>query len=124
MSGGLTKLKIISYTDSSMDTELKDGTFVVQINPQGYGFKHKVEYDKKQGTGTSAKDLKFNKIAPQELELEFLFDATGAIPEDLAPEYTKAFPVKWETSDLDAEAKSLVIDTLELAYARMQAVRI
>ncbi len=38
--------------------------------------------------------------------------------------FLKAFPVKWSTSDLDAEAKTLVIDTLELAYARMQAVRI
>ena len=38
--------------------------------------------------------------------------------------FLKAYPVKWSTSDLDAEAKEIVIDTLELAYTRMQALRI
>lgn len=38
--------------------------------------------------------------------------------------FIKAFPVKWSTSDLDAGEKSVVIDTLELAYSRMQAMRI
>ncbi|MCP4662134.1 MAG: phage tail protein [bacterium] len=38
--------------------------------------------------------------------------------------FIKAYPVKWSTSDLDAGEKSVVIDTLELAYARMQILRI
>ncbi|NRB39378.1 MAG: phage tail protein [Pseudomonadales bacterium] len=38
--------------------------------------------------------------------------------------FTKAYPVKWSTSDLDAENKSLVIDTMELAYSRMQIMRV
>jgi len=38
--------------------------------------------------------------------------------------FIKAFPVKWSTSDLDASEDSVVIDTLELAYARMQPLRI
>ena len=38
--------------------------------------------------------------------------------------FIKAFPVKWSTSDLDATQKALVIDTLELAYARMQIMRL
>lgn len=38
--------------------------------------------------------------------------------------FMRAFPVKWATSDLDAEDKGLVIDTMELAYSRMQALRI
>jgi phage tail-like protein len=38
--------------------------------------------------------------------------------------FMKAYPVRWSTSDLDAESKSLVIDTLELAYAQQQIVRI
>lgn len=37
--------------------------------------------------------------------------------------FMKAYPVKWSTSDLNAEA-ALVIDTMELAYGRMQALRI
>jgi phage tail-like protein len=35
-----------------------------------------------------------------------------------------AYPVKWSTSDLDATEKTVVIDTLELAYGRMQNMRI
>lgn len=35
-----------------------------------------------------------------------------------------AYPVKWSTSDLDATQKAVVIDTMELAYGRMQNMRI
>jgi len=38
--------------------------------------------------------------------------------------FTNAYPVKWSTSDLDATQKNMLIDTLELAYARMQIMRI
>jgi phage tail-like protein len=38
--------------------------------------------------------------------------------------FIRAFPVKWSTSDLDATSKTVLIDTLELAYSRMQLVRI
>lgn len=38
--------------------------------------------------------------------------------------FIRAYPVKWATSDLDASEKAIVIDTLELAYSRMQIVRI
>lgn len=38
--------------------------------------------------------------------------------------FIRAFPVKWATSDLDATAESVVVDTMELSYARMQALRI
>lgn len=39
--------------------------------------------------------------------------------------FVRAFPVSWSTSDLDAEARdSVVIDTLELAYARVQPLEL
>ena len=38
--------------------------------------------------------------------------------------FLKAWPVKWATSDLDADQPSLLIDTLELAYTRMQILRV
>lgn len=38
--------------------------------------------------------------------------------------FMKAFPVRWSTSDLDASEKSVLIDTLELAYAQMMIMRI
>jgi phage tail-like protein len=38
--------------------------------------------------------------------------------------FMKAYPVKWSTSDLNASEPALVIDTMELAYARMQILRV
>jgi len=38
--------------------------------------------------------------------------------------FLKAYPVKWSTADLDASQDQLVIDTMELAYTRMQILRI
>jgi phage tail-like protein len=38
--------------------------------------------------------------------------------------FMKAWPVKWSTSDLSAADAQLVIDTMELAYTRMQILRI
>ena len=38
--------------------------------------------------------------------------------------FMKAYPVKWSVSDLDANANSVVIETMELSYQRMQVMRI
>ncbi len=38
--------------------------------------------------------------------------------------FMKAYPVKWNVSDLDASANSVVIETMELAYQRMQTIRL
>jgi phage tail-like protein len=38
--------------------------------------------------------------------------------------FQRAYPVKWSVSDLDANENSVVIDTMELAYARLQNLRI
>lgn len=50
------------------------------------------------------------------------------LSEDKAPVagwlFLKAYPIKWATSDLDANANSVVIDTMELAYTRMQILRV
>ena len=38
--------------------------------------------------------------------------------------FLKTYPVSWSTSDLDATSKDVVIDTMELAYTRMQVLSI
>ena len=38
--------------------------------------------------------------------------------------FFKAYPVRWATADLNAGDDKVLIDTLELAYTRMQAMRI
>lgn len=38
--------------------------------------------------------------------------------------FMKAYPVKWSVSNLDADSNSVVIETMELTYQRMQVLRI
>lgn len=51
-----------------------------------------------------------------------------ALNEDKVPlagwMFIRAYPVKWTTSDLSAERPGVLIETMELAYARMQVVRV
>lgn len=72
-------------------------------------------------------NLEFNaamtlfKFAPSNVMVTLFDEAKTPIS---AWFFTNAYPVKWSTSDLDATQKNLLIDTLELAYARMQIMRI
>jgi phage tail-like protein len=38
--------------------------------------------------------------------------------------FLNTYPVRWATSDLDATQNGVVIDTMELAYTRMQIMRL
>ncbi len=38
--------------------------------------------------------------------------------------FLKAFPVRWATADLDATTTDVAIDTLELAYSRIQFLQV
>jgi len=38
--------------------------------------------------------------------------------------FLKAYPIKWSVSDLDATSNTVVIEHLELAYQRMQSIRL
>ncbi len=56
-----------------------------------------------------------------------LFGEIGGIPATVpigAWLFMKAYPVKWSVSDLDAQANSVLVDTMELAYTRFQILRI
>jgi hypothetical protein len=73
--GELEKLKIVSYKDAAFSEQ--DTEFTVMFNPSTYNIKHEVEYKEDQGIGTTASALKFSKIKPQDLKLDFIFDGTG-----------------------------------------------
>lgn len=50
------------------------------------------------------------------------------LSEDMIPMsawmFIRAYPVRWATATLNADDKSVLIETMELAYARMQVVRV
>jgi phage tail-like protein len=65
--------------------------------------------------------LSLFKFAPSNVMVSLLGEDKAPVAAWL---FLKAYPVKWATSDLDASADNIVIDTMELAYTRMQILRI
>jgi phage tail-like protein len=61
------------------------------------------------------------KFSPSNVLVTLLDDAAIPISGWL---FMNAYPVKWRVSDLDATANTVVIETLELAYQRMQVIRL
>lgn len=79
MSGELVKLKIKAYSDERFSEEVEQGEFKTLLNPEKYMFKYKIEQNEDQASGTSSTAPRFNKILPEDLDLEFVFDRTGVI---------------------------------------------
>lgn len=75
----------------------------------------------------SALNIEFNaamslfKFAPSNVLVTLLHEDKVPLSAWL---FLKAYPVRWATADLNAADESVLIDTLELAYTRMQAIRI
>lgn len=78
--GKLEKLEITAFKDAGFSEEVPDGRYVTQVNPEKVTLKYEIEVPEDQAQGTSATEATFGKIKPQELSFEFMFDATGAIP--------------------------------------------
>lgn len=55
-------------------------TIFVQLNPEKYTTKHKVDFCEGQAIGSTGSDLKFNKIEGDEVNFEFFFDSSGIVP--------------------------------------------
>jgi nucleoid-associated protein YgaU len=84
--GELKKLKVVAYSDPGFSDKVGDGEFSTLLNPEKYTFHYKIEQDETQASGTSSPAPKFNKIKPEELEIEFVFDRTGVIDTKKATE--------------------------------------
>ncbi|MGN7863233.1 CIS tube protein [Chryseobacterium sp.] len=77
MGGEIKKIRIGTYEDSTYGRMISSSAFVALINPTGFSFTRKNEYNTTQEPGTSEADPKYVKASPQSLQLEFLFDGTG-----------------------------------------------
>lgn len=78
-NGALTKLRIEAYSDAKYSEPVSGGVFETAMNPEKYTLHHKTKQDQTQASGTSNSAPKFEKILPEELELEFVFDRTGVL---------------------------------------------
>lgn len=79
--GKLEKMVIKSYKDPKLQQGDLLGEFTVFINPENYSQEYRIEYNQEQGEGTSATPQPFQRMPPQEMSFDFLFDRTGALPD-------------------------------------------
>ena len=117
----------VSGLSAEVETEsVKEGgqNLYTQRLPQGVKYNNLV-LERGMVVG-SPLNLEFNaamslfKFATSNVLVTLLDDSKAPLAAWL---FMKAYPVKWSTSDLNAEP-GLVIDTLELAYTRMQILRV
>ena len=79
-SGKLEKLKIIQYQDDTFQT--KTGSeMTVPINPAKYSRNIAIKYNEEQEQGTQGNNPRYGKTPPEEMQFEFVFDGTGAVPD-------------------------------------------
>ena len=79
MSGELTKLKIKAYKDEKFSQEVANGDFDTLLNPETYRIRYQISQNETQAQGTSSSAPRFNRTAPEDLELDFIFDRSGVI---------------------------------------------
>ena len=77
-NGQLVKLIIIAYKDIDYSKATGD-EYSTLLNPQEFSENYRVQYHAVQAAGTTGSDLKFQRIEPKILKLNFLFDATGVV---------------------------------------------
>ena len=70
-------MRITAFSDTSFLDKV--GEFTVMLNPETYSLNYEVLFSAKQTTGSSGQELSFDRIRPQRLDFEFLFDRTGVI---------------------------------------------
>lgn len=78
MSGELEKLRIEAYTTEDYQDDPPLFVFKAYINPKEITLGYEIEYDEKQGAGTTNSRMEFKKTKPGDLSLTFFIDGTGA----------------------------------------------
>lgn len=75
---GLEKLSVIAYANDKFQGT--GGAKVeVLINPDKYSHAYSICYSKLQALGSPAAAPKFNKVPPDRVQFELVFDATGVV---------------------------------------------
>ncbi|MBL4899346.1 MAG: hypothetical protein JKX76_06820 [Colwellia sp.] len=78
MSGELEKLRIEGYETEDYQDVPPPTVFKAYINPKEITLGYEIEYDDKQGAGTTNSRMEFSKVKPGDLSLTFFIDGTGA----------------------------------------------
>jgi nucleoid-associated protein YgaU len=102
MTGELTKVEIRAFKDKAYAQEI--GRFVLPINPEQFSQTFKIEHNEEQPQGSQGNDPEFTFTPPEDLKLDFTFDATGVVP------------IKGEAGQFHRDVTQKVQDLLQLIY--------
>ncbi len=69
--------KLTVYAYSNKELTDNTGNFVLPLNPEQYAQTFKVEYDAQPAEGAQGAEPRFKSSAPEELDLDFVFDSTN-----------------------------------------------
>ncbi len=76
--GKFIHVTIEAFSDRKLQNSLGK-PYELPLNPEQYSQNFKVELDRSRGNGSAGTALKFKSVAPEQLQIEFMFDSTGAI---------------------------------------------
>lgn len=77
--GKLEKMTIMAFAKSNF-TQQVGAAFSVMINPEKYSHNHSISYNRETGQGAPGTSIKFEKIDPEKVSFELVFDGTGVVP--------------------------------------------
>ncbi len=77
-SGNVEPITIVAYSDKKLQHQV-GAAYKPPINPEQYSQNYKIELDTSKGHGNQGSDIKYKATAPEQLQLEFRFDNTGAV---------------------------------------------
>lgn len=85
-NGAAARIIVRAFSDKDFQNAItgEDGNnleYSTYLNPTKYAFNNKIDVGKDQAPGTSDLGANFVKKLPEELDIEFLFDRTGILPE-------------------------------------------
>lgn len=80
----MDKMRIDAYSQADYSGGIVS-TYTALINPETYKFSYKIEFCDAQAPGTSAVNLRFNKMPPQDFNFDFIFDSTGVVDSSILP---------------------------------------
>ena len=75
----IEKLTIYAYSDAGQGKSNEEGSFSVMLNPNKYSRTHTINYAKDSSMGVSGTLPRFSQTANESIELDLIFDGTGAI---------------------------------------------
>lgn len=111
--GKLTKLTFKAFKDNTFKHEDTDaGEYTVMFNPNSLSLSLSIQTEKKQAPGTTSSDIKFVSIKPQNFNIEFVIDGTGATGEkviDVAADVEKFLNVVYHYKSEEHNAPNVMI---------------